>query len=750
MADNPFAQFAPSSGAGTNPFAQFAPLAQPATFQEPEDEKLYRQELAKTQANFNEARVPTPEGIGTPATPEAAAIEGVQRQRGMEGEQKAYEATRTGGKIITDAASFLASMPVRMATRGEYGAGDVVGAVAPKTGESISESERDFARANEGKSAIETHDWRDIPTLATMQHVGEIAPAIPMLNTMGAAPRGIAAVGARIANKPVPESTVARAAVRNERLADIDAFKAAGVEPFGPALTEAGTAGTVKQLSEAPFFIGAPIRNRLERAIGETRDAGERVASEYGDARTYRDVGNVAEQGINRFKDARSADTIENSAAKLSNERLSEIVSEPARETSIKTKQDALYERAWRGIPEEMQKGKSKKDTTRFLGNMTNTKAVLDDLTARNQRMMNETRGGEPVDPRLAFPIRGGVAGQIAEDIMGGKWRGTLQTMRDVRSNFRRLASGMADTEKNTLNLSDMRRIQSAMTEDMIELLDRNVEHYTKAGKPETATAVKRAIHDFRRADQFTKASVGRLDTLEKLYGAQSAEQLALGITKDAMGGRKGGNFARLTALRRSLKDDEWGDISSGIIREMGRPVGSARGLTEDAGFSVNSAITNWKNMSEEGKNVLFNQTRDGRSLRVALDRFTRVADRMANFEAMANTSRSTTNALGLTALFSLFNAVGQAAVGNVGPAAALATPAAGAYAFGKFMSSPAYVRWLTRAAELSGNPGKLRALRVHARDLARLAEREPDPQVQNLMHVLTMKLVDTTAANRQ
>jgi len=137
VADNPFAQFAPSSGAGTNPFAQFAPLAQPATFQKPEDEELYRKELAKTQANFNEVRVPAPEGIGTPATPEAAAIEGVQRQRGMEGEQKAYEATRTGGKIITDAASFLASMPVRMATRGEYGAGDVVGAVAPKTGASM-------------------------------------------------------------------------------------------------------------------------------------------------------------------------------------------------------------------------------------------------------------------------------------------------------------------------------------------------------------------------------------------------------------------------------------------------------------------------------------------------------------------------------------------------------------------------------------------------------------------------------------
>lgn len=748
MADNPFLQFAPTGGGGapaSNPFRQFAPLARPATFQKPEDEELYRQELAKAQGTFNQVRVPAPEGVGTPASPEAAAIEGVQRQRGIEGEQKAFDESRTP---IVDAAVFLPSLAVRMGTRGEYGLGDVVGAVAPKTGERIIRSERDFVRANEGKSALETKDWHDIPTLATLQHIGEIAPGINPLSTMGAVPRGIEAIGARIANKPLPLSAEARAVIRNERLADIDAGNAIGVEIPGFALTEAGTAAAVKQLSEMPF-IGGPIRNRLNRAITETRGAGEQIAGEYGDARTYRDVGNVAEQGINRFKDARSADTIENTAAKLSDERLSEIASTPARETSIKTKQDALYERAWRGIPEEMQKGKSKKDTTRFLGNMTNTKEVLDDLTARNQRMFNETRGGEPVDPKLAFPIRGGVAGQIVEDIMGGKWRGTLQTMRDVRSNFRRLASGMADTEKNTLNLSDMRRIQSSMTEDMIGLLERNVEHYQKAGDAETAAKVQRSIHDFRRADQFTRASVGRLESLEKLYGAQSAEQLALGITKDAMGGRKGGNFARLTALRRSLKDDEWGDISSGIIREMGRPVGSARGLTEDAGFSVNSAITNWKNMSEEGKNVLFNQTRDGKALRNSLDNFVRVADRMANFEAMANTSRSTTNALGLTALFSLFNAVGQAAVGNVGPAAALATPAAGSYAFGKFMSSPAYVRWLTRATELSGSPDKLQSLRSHARALGKLAEKEPDPQVQNLIHVLTTKLADVSAANR-
>ncbi len=747
MAENPFAQFA------SNPFAQFAPqLAQPATFQEPEDEKLYRQELTKTRASFDQVRVPAPPEIGKPASPEQAAIEGVQRQRGIEGEQKAFDATRTPVKRITDASTFLMSMPVRMATRGEYGLGDVAGVVSPKAKEIYNEAEGSFARANEGQSALETGNPLDIPTLATLKHIGEIAPGVPMLNTMGVPSRGIAAMGTAIANKPLPQKALTRAVTRNERLTDIDAFEASGVRPFGPALTEAGTAGAVKQLSEAPL-VGTPIRNRLEQAITETRDAGERVASQYGEARTYRDVGNVAEQGINRFKDAKSADVIENSAAKLSNDRLSELAATPARETSIKTKQDALYDRAWRAIPPGLRedgaildktKGRTIKDEPALKGGMTNARALLDEIQARNTRMVNASgaRAGEITRPIASSGLLGG----MLDAIQNPKWNPTLGTMRDIRSSIRRLASGMSDTEKNTLSLSDTARLQSAITQDMIAVLRNNADRFAKAGEPEKAASLNRAEHAFKRADQFTRASAGRLESIEKLYGAQSAEQLGLSIFKDAMGGRKGGNFARLTALRRSLKDDEWGDISSGIIREMGRPVGSARGLTEDAGFSVNSAITNWKNMSEEGKNVLFNQTKDGKSLRKGLDNFVRVADRMANFEAMANTSRSTTNALGLTALFSLFNAVGQGLVGNVGPAAALATPAVGSYAFGKFMSSPTYVRWLTRATELSGSPDKSQSLRSHVRGLGRLAEREPDPQLRSFLNAAVSRLADVAS----
>src|SRR5262245_22362189 len=402
-----------SPAAPQGPWSKYAPLAQPKTFESAEDETLYREKLAKEQQSRTQPMVPFyASEPGGPErnlaaerralSPEEAAVGDVQQQRAEEAEEKEFAASRTAGRRVADTAAFLGSIPVRTLTRGEYGIGDAVGAVAPEAGKALQEREANFARANEAG-------------LEVAKAAGEVTAGIPMLSTMGAPVRGMSATASALANKPLPQSAMTRGIVRNERLADIEAFEGSGVKPFGPALTEAGTAGTVKQLADAPV-VGAPVRRALEQAITETRDAGERIAGQYGDARTYRDVGNVAEQGLNRFKDARAADLGEEAAKRLTDDEISAAISRPARESSIKTKQDALYERAWRGIPDEMQKGKSKKDVARFWGGMGNTQEVLKDFTGRNQRMFAETRKGEAVDQTLAYPVRGGVAGRIVQD----------------------------------------------------------------------------------------------------------------------------------------------------------------------------------------------------------------------------------------------------------------------------------------------------------------------------------------------
>jgi hypothetical protein len=323
---------APSPAAQSGPWSKYAPLAQARTFERDEDETLYRETLAAETERRSKPRVPM-SGVEEPATPEEAAILAVQERRAKEGEQREFDASRTPLKRVTDAATFALSAPVRIATRGEYGLGDVAGLVSDDAKQVYDQAEGDFARAN--ASGLEL-----------AKNVGDVAVGIPALSTMGAASRGVAATGTALANKPLPPSAIPRALVRNERLADIEAFEGAGVKPFGPALTETGTAGVVKQLADAPI-VGSPVRKALGEAVEQTRDAGERIAGQYGDAKSYRDVGNVVEKGLDRFKDAKAADLGDEAAKGLSDDALAGIAAKPARETSIKTKQDALYERAF-------------------------------------------------------------------------------------------------------------------------------------------------------------------------------------------------------------------------------------------------------------------------------------------------------------------------------------------------------------------------------------------------------------------
>jgi hypothetical protein len=864
--------------------AAVAPLRD-RLFEKPEDEALYQETLAEIKKSANAPRFPQA-GNEPPDNSEDGmrrrARDIVMSRRGAEAEEKAFSESRTVSKRIGDAVAFAGDIPVRTLTGGKYGWSDIYDAAgAPEMASANRGRIADFARANE--SGLE---WA--------KKIGDASLGIPALNGLGRVTGVSPALELRSAAAlaRAKAASVARGAVTDARLEDLAAFERSGVKPFGPAFTETGTAGTVKQLSEAPI-VGTPVRNALGQALEETRDAGQRVAAQYGDAatyrdagevvrgaarraveetrdtagslpgtgtaRSYRDAGNTARGGLERFSDARSADTIGDRAANLSDAQISNVAATPARNTSVRTKQDALYERAWRGIPEDMRRGRSRGDTTRFFGGLNNTRQLLLDLSERNRSLYAATRDGVEVDPRMSYPVRGGIAGRIVEDIIESRWRGQLQTMRDVRSNFRRLASGIGDTEANTLQLSDHRRIQSAMTQDMIGVLQRNAEHYRGTGDAATAARVERSIHDFRRADQFTRASAGRLEALEKLYGATSAESLAqnmlkdaqgagkgnldrltalrrsltdnewgdvaggilaemgrpaanargitqeagysvnnlidnlsglspegrralfshnpqlareltaleqaarrgaaplerrystkspeeigVAVAKDAEGGRKGGNFDRLQTLRRRLNDEEWGDIASSALREMGRPVGSARGQAQELGFSVQSAFTRYQNMSAEGRDLLFG--REGARAQ-SLQDFIRVADRMANFEALVNTSRSATNGLGMAGLASIFTGATQLLMGNPGTALGAASVAGGMYGFGKFLTSPRYVRWLTRTVELSRDPRRALTLRDHARELARLAAKEADPAIQAVATALAQSA--TATANR-
>lgn len=605
-----------------------------------------------------------------------------------------YQAKRGVGERVKDTAAFVASAPIRALTRGQYGAGDIVGAVSPSAGAAVMAGERDFARANPD-------------VLWTLGAVGEVTGGLPA-GGMAARPRNMP--------NPATEAAALRAAQATD---DIAAAQRLNVEVPGFAYNSGPSASVARQLSETPI-IGAPARNAIQRSLGDIGRAAEETAGLYGDARTAQQVGQAAERGLTRFRDARPADILDDAARNLTDAQISDAVRAPARDTSLKSKQSVLYERAWRNIPEEMRQGRAIEGESRVMGAPQQTRTVLRGIVDRNSRMTVQADGS----PRAALmPVQGGLLGRMMEAIDNRSWTANLQTLRDMRSEIRRLASGMADTERNVLRHSDLERLQGALTGDMIGLLQRNADAARRAGNAERADGFERSIREFRQADKFTRLSVERLETVERMFNAPNAEALARGITQAALN-RGRGNIEALRTMRRVLRPEEMDQIAAGLIREMGAPVGSARGATQSAGFSVQSFITRWQNMTPEARGLMFNGTH-----RAALEDLVRVADRMANVEALANSSRSGTNTLNVGSVLAAGGAVATGAVDTI--TAGLGSAATG-FTVAYLMSRPEYARWMAgylrmRANQRAASDARPVALREHVRRLGAYADQDPN-----------------------
>jgi hypothetical protein len=633
-----------------------------------------------------------------PFIPTAPRSEG-ERSRAEWLNQRGY------GERAADTAAFVASMPVRIATQGHYGAGDALSAIGfPNAGQSVSNAEGDFARAN-------------APQLEAIQTVGDAA-----LGAFGANAQPFP----RTPGRSNPRALRAGATERAQSAAsDLMSFENAEVPVFSPAFGSTMTQATAKGLSDT-FGVGAPLQDALESSYRGVRDAAQRVAEGFGEARTAKEVGDAVGAGIERFKDWRSTDMVEDSVARLPDNRLSEIISAPTSSTSVKTKQGALYERAWRQIPEEMRAGRSVEGLTRVMGSPEQTRNVLSAIHDRHRRMTLQS-GTNAAPDAATRPIQGGgLLARMTDALMHPRWTANLQTLRDMRSEFRRLASGMADTEKNVLKHSDIDRVQSAITHDMIALLQRNADAYRQQGTTgalRTAEGFERSIREFRRADRFTRLSMERLDSVERLFKAESSEALARNITTAALAGGKG-NTELLRSMHRILRPDELGEVAAGVLSEMGRPTGSARGLVQELGFSVESFTTRWNNMTPEARGLLF-----GHQHAKALNDLVAVSRRLANVESFANRSntfRSGGNALGIAAT------VGTAVSGGFGGLAYLAGAVGSTYGLSYLLSRPAYARWATRYLQLKaatdrGAKASARtALVRHVGELAKAARNDP------------------------
>ena len=628
-----------------------------------------------------------------------------------------WQAKRGLPERAADTASFIASMPVRMLTQGQYGAGDVVGLVSPQGGAAINRSETDFTRANPD-------------LLWTLGAAGEVAGGLPMV------PKG--------ARPPGPNPTAELAALRAARVADdVAAAERLNVRIPGYAYAEGPTASVAKQLSETPI-IGAPARRALEAGYRTGAQAAEDVAQRLSPNATAENAGAAVQSGLDRFRNARLEDlpvsTVEGlglpstvqaplrqtmsqgarevadaarpiresaglnsaetsrgvtvpsarardqllttraTAENLTDQQLAHLIRIPAEQTSAATRAEALYERAWRMVP----------DLTRVDGranpnllNAANTRAALARIEGN---IANQIAG------------QGTINGDLAARIGNPRSNFTLSDLRAIRTEVGRALGNQSPAAAATLDRGQLKSLYGALSRDIeigLETLTNraavgltrpaNAANYVN---PQVARQAASALHGMRTADRYFRMSIERMDRFSEVLGAASPEAAARRIVHAAQEGIKG-NSRLVRSAMGVLRPEERSQFGSLLVHEMGRPVPSARGMVQEAGWSAQSFMTNWNRMAPEMRNMFFNGPH-----RQAIDDLARMADRIANVEALANTSRSGTNSLNIGGLLAAGAAVATGAVDTL--FAGLGSAGAG-FTASVLLSRPEYANWLVR-----------------------------------------------------
>lgn len=128
--------------------------------------------------------------------------------------------------------------------------------------------------------------------------------------------------------------------------------------------------------------------------------------------------------------------------------------------------------------------------------------------------------------------------------------------------------------------------------------------------------------------DAFKTQIAAKRDQLVKIVGIEgeaNAELVSQRLTTMASA-KRGGDIDRLRLARETIGDG-WGELASSVVANLGR--------TKD-GFSIARFRTDYSNLSDAGKDLLFSTEH-----RQALDDIATVAKRFENLDRLANHSRS-------------------------------------------------------------------------------------------------------------
>lgn len=394
----------------------------------------------------------------------------------------------------------------------------------------------------------------------------------------------------------------------------------------------------------------------------------------------------------------------------LSDAELGTLLRRPASETSFLARAEALYERAWRSLPNMFRINASRNPSR--LGT-PNTRAALTGI--RNQ-IANQIAGQNTL------------RGDLAARIVNPNSHFSLGDIRAMRTEIGRALSGYNPLVAN-LSRQQLSSLYQGLSRDMeigiqdlanrARIASRFSSNRSDFVPLNDALRANNALRAFRTADRYFRAGNYRMDTWTRLLGTDNPQQ-AIGILLNATTEGVKGNYAMLRNAMAVLRPEEQNQIRAMAVERLGKPQGNVGGMIEKVGFSPQSFFTRWNNMDPKAREILF-----GGEYAEAMNDLFNVVRRLRNQQALANTSFSGSD---LINWITAEGGVGMIYTGHGALFGAMAIPPA---VFGLIMGQPKYVRWIAAYARAkvamrrlpqSGAP----RVAVLVNQLNRMAIREP------------------------
>ncbi len=544
----------------------------------------YQRELSRVQAERAKPHVPSPLESELKFTPEQEARNAVEQNAAARAEQEA-SANRSWGDRVKDATAFALSLPVRMASKGEYGLGDLRKLVHGEDEgvHALRQHEGNFVKANE-------------PAFEAMKAVGDVTAGIPMLSTMGAVPGQMLRTSAAAARQIPGEiqrlaaETKGSGSILPEILVTADdplaarAGQIVNIPPGGrlPPNTPPGSAGGGAVPPGPPPSPGATPSGPRPPTNAEVIEAGKRI-----DVPIMRAlVGNRVEQGlagglsaipyagtpvVNAFERGRQAlgDAAARTVAGLGATG-TELVGGNARNAMVN----------WVGK-------QTVEDLNKLYGALGKKlkPGVTRPLEATRQqvaKIRSEMAGATSTTPQPAIDI----VDEAIQRPGGLSFNGLLKLRSDVIS---RLDAAKISPEAGT-DMGALKRLKVALSKDLKATVE-------KAGGPT-------ALAEFKQVNDTARRVIKERKSIEKIVGAKGdAGEGAVVNRISQMASTQGQHLDRLRVAKKAVGEKAWNDLAAEISNRMGIDTSTGQ-------WSHNRFMSAYGKLSDGGKQELFGPTK--------------------------------------------------------------------------------------------------------------------------------------------